>query len=960
MVGVAADATGISALKIGNTSVNPTEGAFDEEVALAEGANSIRVTAEDGAGNQTSVELEVHRFTLPVIAILAPEDATLVLGTTTEVSGTISDPTATVEVNGIPAQVVGSEFVAQDLPIGSGANLFKAVITTASGRQAADSITLFRDLTPPRVVIEEPRNGSRVFEPTLSVTGMVNDIVVGTVNSEQATVTVNGQQAEVSNRSFRLDRITLSPGENVITATAVDPSGNRSQETTTVHFEAPDGPTIAIFGGDGQSSVIGSLLPAPLSAMLRDRNGAPVAGELVTFRAVGNDGSLDVGLRQVALSTDGNGLAQVGFTLGRRAGNQTIEATAVGFSGRAVFNAIALPAQAALLVPDSGDQQVGISSRELPEPLVVVVTDSGFNRLGGIPVTFEIVEGEGQLENGLEKWVVVSDSDGRAAARLTLGAPEGVANNVVQARLGDEPDDPAVAFTAAAQIAGHPSLTTISGLVLDNTDLPVPGVTVTVAENAAASQSDNSGFFHIIGAPVGALHLIVDGSTAQRPGSWPTLEFTLTAVPGRDNSLGRPIFLLPLATQNALFVDEGSGGVLTIAEIPGFSLEVAPGSVTFPDGSSTGVVTVTPVHSDKIPMTPGFGQQPRFIVTIQPAGAKFDPPAPLTLPNVDGMVPGEVTELYSFDHDLGQFVSIGPGTVSDDGTRITSNKGVGIVKAGWHCGGNPGPPGWPHDCPLCRRCVSGICVPDSSQTPLQFADDDCLFQGCAHGTLLDFETDLETPPQIADNCFNEICPRDEKRLDLNDAPLPLECCGNLKIDLPEGRLTGIYDPDNECCVDDGLLIVDKGPPLDDIELCPQRSRPPLSELPYDYQGCSVPAVVTMIAGFHSPNNPAGGQSTHFSDFDLGPAAQHNLPCDVHDACFQSCKTTEAERTMCDDDWQDALLRVCELAMSHPVDGQDLSIIHRCFVAANVYFQTVSTLGKFFFEANQKDFCQCCD
>src|SRR5260370_17029804 len=101
-------------------------------------------------------------------------------------------------------------------------------------------------------------------------------------------------------------------------------------------------------------------------------------------------------------------------------------------------------------------------------------------------------------------------------------------------------------------------------------------------------------------------------------------------------------------------------------------------------------------------MSPGFGQQPRFIVTIQPVGTRFDPPAPITLPNVDGLQPMAVTEMYSYDHDLGMFIAIGTGTVSADGSVITSNAGVGVLKAGWHCGGNPHPtcaagtrPQWP-------------------------------------------------------------------------------------------------------------------------------------------------------------------------------------------------------------------------------------------------------------------------
>ncbi len=118
-------------------------------------------------------------------------------------------------------------------------------------------------------------------------------------------------------------------------------------------------------------------------------------------------------------------------------------------------------------------------------------------------------------------------------------------------------------------------------------------------------------------------------------------------------------------------------------------MEIEANSATFPDTSKSGLISVTPVHADKIPMVPNFGQQPRLIVTIQPAGVLFDPPAKLTLPNVEGLSPGEITELYSFDHDAGRFVSIGPGIVSTDSSVITSEPGMGILKGGWHCGGNP-------------------------------------------------------------------------------------------------------------------------------------------------------------------------------------------------------------------------------------------------------------------------------
>ena len=49
-------------------------------------------------------------------------------------------------------------------------------------------------------------------------------------------------------------------------------------------------------------------------------------------------------------------------------------------------------------------------------------------------------------------------------------------------------------------------------------------------------------------------------------------------------------------------------------------------------------------------------------------------------------VPGEQVEMFSFDHDLGEFVATGTATVSEDGTQICSDPGFGIVKSGWHDG----------------------------------------------------------------------------------------------------------------------------------------------------------------------------------------------------------------------------------------------------------------------------------
>jgi len=711
--GQATDDRELAEVTVQGNAVPVSADLFETTVPVVAGGNSISVRAVDRAGNETVTQVAVSRYDLPDVTITSPRDLSFLSATTVDVSGTVSDSAAQVTINGTPATVAGTTFTAPGVPLIEGGNILTATATDANGHVATGSINVVRDLTPPHLSVQYPPDGSTVFEPAVTVSGMVNDIVAGTVNAAQATVTVNGRPATVSNRSYVMTGAPLTPGDNVLSIVATDASGNTGEVRTTVRFEPPAGPRISAASGNLQEGVIGTALSQPLMVTLLDAAGQPAAGRTVLFKVRGSDGSLDGGKRQIAVVTDASGHAAAHFTLGLRAGagNQAVEASSVGFQGTAVFLATARPGPPTFLVVDSGDQQVGIAGRLLPCPLVAVVTDRGHNRLEGTAVRFSVGQGRGRFENGLQEALTFSDSDGRLILPFELDPEEGIANNIVEARIDGLDASPVVSFAASGRAAGDPAATSISGVVLDNSSRPIAGVTLRVLDTSLTARTDAQGLFRIPGAPVGTVKLIVDGSTAERPGSWPDLEFALTTIPGRDNTVNMPIYLLPLDQRNGLAVDETRGGTLTLPEVPGFALEIAPGSVTFPGGSRSGVVSVTVVHNDKVPMVPNFGQQPRLIVTIQPAGARFDPPARLTLPNVEGLTPGAVTEMYSFDHDLGHFVSIGPATVSEDGSAIVSNLGVGVLKAGWHCCGFPQGSGAPNNCPECTKCTGAWCVP---------------------------------------------------------------------------------------------------------------------------------------------------------------------------------------------------------------------------------------------------------
>jgi hypothetical protein len=726
VTGTATDDTGIALVVVAGQAVAVAGGQFATLVPVAEGLNMIEADAFDLAGNEQTATLAVTRFSVPAVAITSPADLSYVSGTTLTVSGTVS-AAESVSVNGVAATVAGTTFTATGVPLAEGGNTVTATATDAAGHVGLATINVVRDLTPPHVAIYTPAAGATLGDATVTVSGLVNDIVAGTVNAGNVTVTVNGLPAAVANRSFLVAGVPLQPGDNVLTAVAVDASGNQGQAGITVHRVAPASARVAVVSGSGQGAVIRTPLPQPLVAAALDAAGNPLPGKTVLFRVRGGDGTVDGGARDIVMTTDASGQAMAHFTLGSHAGagNQVVEASLPGLGPPAVFLASALAGAPALIVVDSGDQQLGVAGQALPRPLVAAVVDAGANRLPGIAATFRVVKGAGTFANGQQTMSLTTDSDGRLIAALTTDPAEGVANNVVEATVDALAGGPVASFVASAWAAGDPALTAVSGVVLDNSNLPVAGATLRVRDTTLTAVTDGQGLFQILPAPVGTLKLIVDGSTAQRPGSWPDLEFDLTTVPGRNNTLRMPIYLLPLDLATGIQVDETHGGTLTLPQLPGFALQIQPGSVSFPGGGRSGLVSVTVVHSDKVPMVPNFGQQPRLIVTIQPAGARFDPPARLTLPNVEGLAPGQVTEFYSFDHDLGHFVSIGPGTVSDDGAVVTSNVGVGIVKAGWHCSGNPQGSGSPNACPECAPCNGNRCKPRDQCTSCSKAGGGC-------------------------------------------------------------------------------------------------------------------------------------------------------------------------------------------------------------------------------------------
>lgn len=728
---------------------------------VAGGQGLVKVLVKGGGPTifsfHTRIERQVAQHQALSIQIIEPATLQTVGHTPQTIRGTVNDPTASITLNGAPVINLNDRFQAE-VTLQEGHNTVIARAVNGLGEDVSDAIGLSLDMTPPYLTISSPKNGDVLRTATIAVSGLINDIVRGTVAEGQAHVKVNGVGAAVSNRSYLAENIVLTEGENQITIDASDAVGNTSQLAVKVHYQPLKPQHIEIVAGQDQTAKINSILPQALSIKLLDEQHHPVANKPVIFRVTEGDGKLGMNAgdgQGMLVMSDNQGIASTSFMLGSRAGvgNQRVRATSVGFDGEVLFFASATVGSSHKLTVNSGNNQRGAIGQPLAQPFVVAVVDEGANLIAGASVEFKVTQGGGRFQNGQTQITRVTDSDGRATAELTLGEEEGLDVHRVSAHLLNA--EHFVGFTASALKAGPPGQTSISGVVMDNQDQPLSQVTLRVDGTNREAKADAQGQFKITEVPVGPVRLIADGSTAAEGGEYPTLAFDVFTVPGADNPLSAPIYLVKLDTEHAQTIGDRDV-TLTLPDVPGFALEVKAGSVTFPDGNKTGRLSVTPVNASKIPMAPPNGMQPKFIVTIQPVGARFDPPARLSLPNVDGHKPGAQVEMYSYDHDLEEFVAIGLGTVSSDGSIIKSNEGVGVIKAGWHCGSQPGGSGCAASPGECQRCEGNCQIGnDDSRKPISISDikGDCKRPACKTGlpTQLADITDLPDPTLEGDN-----------------------------------------------------------------------------------------------------------------------------------------------------------------------------------------------------------------
>lgn len=190
------------------------------EIALGSSSSVITLVILGGGSTNFSFTPRVKQEQAEEVAlgvdIIQPKPLLTVGSTPLQVSGAITDPNATLTINGLAVSHANGLFsAAVSVEEGHNTIIARAVNTT-------DSIVISLNTTPSYITVDSPLVGEKVASNSIAVGGLIYDIVRGTVSETQANVKVNGIQAKVSNRSYLAEDVSLIECVNEVIISAAE------------------------------------------------------------------------------------------------------------------------------------------------------------------------------------------------------------------------------------------------------------------------------------------------------------------------------------------------------------------------------------------------------------------------------------------------------------------------------------------------------------------------------------------------------------------------------------------------------------------------------------------------------------------------------------------------------------------------------------------------------------------
>ena len=282
-------------------------GAFTTDVAITEGANTLTVVATNAAGLSATATRHVVRDTqAPSLGWTTPADSTITKLGSIDVTGTITDATATtLTVNGAAVAVnATTKTYTTTLPLAAdGVATITLTATDAAGNTTTQTRTVTRDATPPQLTVQEPDAGLVTQAATVHVSGSVSDLT-------KTTLTVNGTALVVATDGGFAGDIALTAGANTLSFVAVDGAGNRTQVDRTLVRD--NDPPVVTMASPGDLALVRTVTLtvrgtiSDVSAVTATLNGVPLT--IAADRSFQSTIALSEGLNPITLvATDAAG-----------------------------------------------------------------------------------------------------------------------------------------------------------------------------------------------------------------------------------------------------------------------------------------------------------------------------------------------------------------------------------------------------------------------------------------------------------------------------------------------------------------------------------------------------------------------------------------------------------------------------------------------------------------------------
>ncbi len=642
------------------------DGRFSVQVQLKEQTENhlILFVTVDGVEGIVRTTTVTHRSTAPGLRILSPREDAAYHNPSVTVMGIVDDgiTVGDVLVNGERAARIGNYFALQVVVDEPGPHAVTAMATVSGGTQALSDTVNYRfepdsegtDTKAPivNIIFPEPGEISNQEFIELMVTVEEGGGLVGVFSNRIPP------HNEVGN-IFLIYHQLRNQGLNDVTVQATDTAGLTGIDVTTVFLDdiAPAAPQV-------------NEVPA-----LTDRRILVVTGQAeagVGIRITG-------GLATAAGAADASGAFSIPVSLRpNRANTLAVTAfdTAENESAAVPLRITHDDTRPSVLSTSPGRDEIGVpvdqritvtfSEPINPDSIIegasVVVTNSAR----------EVIAGNVVFSADRTQMTFVPAFKFQRADRIKVVLAAGISDDNGFA-LGQR-------FTFGFNTALF--VTTLSGVVVDPDLQPLSGVRVRITGTEISRTTGTFGTFLLDDVPTGEQILSVDARPDPVTGESPTgdsrvfglLEYAVNVVEDTDNSLGRPIFMVPTDFSTTRRIVNAGATInfsSALYDIDGFSITYEARAPRFGDGTSNGNVTATRIEPAFIPDRLPEGAIPHFMVEIGPDDLTFSPAAALTFPDVYDLEPGDEVRIFHFKYGIHNITELGTAVVGEDGMIVT-------------------------------------------------------------------------------------------------------------------------------------------------------------------------------------------------------------------------------------------------------------------------------------------------